>query len=133
MTTHDTLRIASFRANGDVIKHINALLPDHTPKILVSTDNNSRNSYSATSVWLYTNDDAAARQNYSVEVRSLTPHGETTPTLCTILACPTPLPECAASVTIPTTATAGMTRDLLAGLFDLVNTSAALFPTYETR
>ncbi|WP_408925853.1 hypothetical protein ACKFRT_04230 [Corynebacterium sp. YSMAA1_1_F7] len=129
MPTSNELRETAFKANGDVIRHINALLPDHTPHVLATSDTNDLNTYRTTSEWLYTNDDVAARQNYRVEVHSFTRQGTTAPQFHTVQVSPLNLREYAASATIPTTAQAGVTRDLLAGLFDLVTTAASAFPT----
>lgn len=133
MPTSNELRETALKANGDVIRHINALLPDHTPRVLATSDTNDLNTYRITSAWLYTNDDVATRQNYQVEVRSFTRQGATTPQFHTVQISPLNLRECAATATIPATATAGVTRDLLAGLFDLVATAAAVFPTNNDR
>ena len=133
MPNSDELRRNAFKTNRDIIQRINDLLPDHTRYGTGNGEANDLNTYRTGTTFVFINDDVADRQNYDVEVRSFTRQGTTTPQFHTVQVSPLNLRECAATATIPATATAGVTRDLLAGLFDLVATAAAVFPTNNDR
>lgn len=133
MPNSDELRGNAFKTSRNLILRINELLPDHTRHGTGKGEANDLNTYRTGTTFVFINDDVANRQNYDVEVRSFTRQGTTTPQFHTVQISPLNLPECAATATIPTTATAGATRDLLAGLLDLVATAAAQFPTTNDR
>lgn len=133
MPNSDKLRRNAFKTSHDIILRINELLPDHTRNGIGNSEANDLSIYRTGTTFVFINDDVADRQNYRVEVRSFTRQGTITPQFHTVQVAPLNLRECAATVTIPTTAKAGVTRDLLAGLFDLVTTAAALFPNDNDR